>query len=279
MLSINCSGQLVEFSEPKVMGIINLTPDSFYDGGKLGDIRAILKQAEQMLQNGATFLDIGGYSSRPGADDVNQDEEINRVIPGVRAIVKEFPQAIVSIDTFRTEVALAAVQEGAAIINDISGGELDPRMFETAAGLGVPYICMHMRGTPGSMALLNQYDDLTRELLKYFSEKIGQANKAGINDLIIDPGFGFAKNRQQNFELLDELGYFKTLNKPLLVGISRKSMIYKTLETDPEQALNGTTVLNTLALLKGADILRVHDVKEASQCIRLLQMLPSQRQS
>ena len=218
---------------------------------------------------------MGGYSSRPGASDVPSEEEIRRVIPAIRAVTRELPEAIISVDTFRSEVAQAAVEEGAAMINDISGGELDEKMLETAGTLAVPYICMHMRGTPATMSSMTDYQDITRDLISYFSDKIDRANKAGINDIILDPGFGFAKTRQQNFELLDELTHLKVLQKPLLVGLSRKSMVYKTLNTDASNALNGTTVLHTAALLKGADILRVHDVKEAVECVRLIERFPS----
>jgi len=273
--SINCNGNLIELSRPSIMGIINLTPDSFYDGGRLKDSSDVLRQAEEMLTQGATFLDMGGYSSRPGASDVQSGEEIRRVIPAIRAVAGEFPEAVISVDTFRSEVAQAAVEEGAALINDISGGEMDEKMLETAGNLSVPYICMHMRGTPATMSSMTDYQDITHDLISYFSDKIGQANKAGINDLILDPGFGFAKTRGQNFKLLDELTHLKVLEKPVLVGVSRKSMVYKTLDTDPESALNGTTVLHTVALLKGADILRVHDVKEAVECVRLVEHLSS----
>jgi len=255
------------------MGIINTTPDSFYDGGNTTSKKTILLQAEKMMNEGATFLDIGGYSSRPGANEVSEKEEINRVLPAIEAILKAFPNALISIDTFRSEVAFEAIKMGAAIINDISGGNLDGNMFATVAKLKVPYIMMHMRGEPKTMNSLTNYDNITKELLFYFSEKIALATKMGINDIIIDPGFGFAKDAALNFELLDNLELFKTLKTPFLVGLSRKSTIYKTLNISTEEALNGTTVLHTVALLKGASIIRVHDVKEAMECITLLENL------
>jgi len=274
--NINCKGTLIELSIPKVMGIINVTPDSFYDGGKTFQKKNILEQAEKMISEGATFLDIGGYSSRPDADEVSEEEEIKRVIPAIEAILKEFPEALLSIDTFRSKVATKAVNTGAAIINDISGGTLDPEMFKQVSLLKVPYILMHMRGTPQNMKTQTNYDNISKEVLTYFSEKIAKAHKAGINDIIVDPGFGFAKNAEQNFELLNNLELFKSLSAPCLVGISRKSTIYNTLKVSAEDALNGTTVLHTVALLKGASILRVHDVKEAKECITLLQNLKTE---
>jgi dihydropteroate synthase len=272
-MTLNCKGSLIDLSVPKVMGIINVTPDSFYDGGKTLGLAAILKQAEDMLSEGATFLDVGGYSSRPGASEISEAEELQRVLPAIDAILKEFPEALISIDSFRSKVAKMAVEAGAAVVNDISGGRLDSEMFATVSKLQVPLIMMHMRGTPQTMTQLTNYENVTRDVLKYFSEKIAEARAAGINDIIADPGFGFAKTREQSFELLNNLELFKQLNVPYLVGISRKSMIYKTLETSAENALNGTTALHTIALLKGASILRVHDVKEATECIKLLQLL------
>lgn len=255
------------------MGIINITPDSFYDGGKTFSEKDFLKQAEKMLAEGATFLDIGGYSSRPGADEISETEETKRVVAAIQLILKKFPEALISIDTFRSEVAKKAVEAGACIINDISGGTLDLNMYNTASKLKVPYILMHMRGTPKTMASLNTYKNVTIEVIKYLSEKISLARAEGINDIIIDPGFGFAKTRSQSFELLNNMELFQNLGLPVLAGVSRKSMIYKTLETSAENALNGTTSLNTIALLKAASILRVHDVKEAIECIILTQGL------
>ena len=266
---INCKGNLIDFSTPKVMGILNLTPDSFYDGGRHGNEEEILSHTENMLNAGATFIDVGAYSSRPGAVDISQEEEIKRILPVVEILLKEFPEILLSIDTFRGEVAKKCVEAGAAMINDISGGNLDSKMFNTVAELQVPYILMHMRGTPKNMKDLNQYEDVVQDLLFYFSGKIEEARSLGINDLIIDPGFGFSKNISQNFELLSKLELFRNLDLPILSGISRKSLIYKTLDSTSEEALNGTTVLNTVCLLKGAHILRVHDVKEAVECVKL----------
>lgn len=273
MYTLNCNGQLLDLSKPKIMGIINVTPDSFYDGGNTMDSSSILKQAARMLEEGASILDIGGYSSRPGADDVPLTVELERVLGAIKAIVSKFPDAIISVDTFRPEVARAAISEGAAIINDISGGMIDPEMLKTIGSMNVPYICMHMRGTPQTMTSLNNYDDLITELLSFFSERISKAREAGINDFVADPGFGFAKNSSQNFELLSQLESFKHLEVPFLVGISRKSMIYKTLNISADEALNGTTALHSIALLKGASILRVHDVKEAVECVKLVGQL------
>ena len=272
-MTINCKGSLIDFTTPKVMGILNLTPDSFYDGGRNSSEKDYLLHAEKMLKEGADFIDVGAYSSRPGAVDISEEEELSRLVPVVQLLLKEFPEALLSIDTFRSEVARQAVENGAAIINDISGGSLDPEMLKTVAELQVPYILMHMRGNPKNMKDLNQYDDLAKDLLFYFSEKISEARDLGINDLIIDPGFGFSKNIAQNFELMSKLELFKNLNLPLLSGISRKSLIYKTFHTTPNEALNGTTVLNTISLLKGAHILRVHDVKEAVECVKLTSLV------
>ncbi len=253
------------------MGIINVTPDSFYDGGKTMTLLDIVSQAEQMINEGATFLDVGGYSSRPGADEISEAEELKRVLPAIEAIDREFPDMLISVDTFRSTVAKKAVEHGAALINDISGGTLDKAMISTVAGLAVPYIAMHIRGTPKTMNSQTNYENVTRDVIFYFSEKIAEARANGINDIIADPGFGFAKTRQQSFEILNNLELFRQLNIPLLVGLSRKSMIYKTLQSTPENALNGTTALHSIALLKGASILRVHDVKEAVECVTLLQ--------
>ncbi|MEG9328569.1 dihydropteroate synthase [Salinimicrobium catena] len=267
---INCKGQLVDLSTPKVMGILNITPDSFYDGGKRKTKREFLLHAEKMLKEGATFIDVGAYSSRPGATDIPEGEELQRILPVVKSLLEEFPDILLSIDTFRSKVAEECVAAGAAMVNDISAGNLDPKMMETIGRLQVPYIIMHMRGTPQTMKDLNEYEDLTEDILQYFSEKISEARDHGINDLIVDPGFGFSKNIAQNFELLSQLELLKNLELPLLSALSRKSLIYKTFNTTPEEALNGTTVLNTISLLKGANILRVHDVKEAMECVKLV---------
>lgn len=255
------------------MGILNVTPNSFYDGGKYTNDNALLNQVEKMLAEGATFIDIGAYSSKPSAVFVSEADEIARLVPVVQLILQHFPEALISVDTFRAKVAKAALEAGACIVNDIAAGSLDEQMMQTVAAFQAPYIMMHMKGNPQTMQSLAQYNNITKEVLFYFSEKIAQARSFGINDLIIDPGFGFAKTTEQNFELLANLELFDRLELPILVGVSRKSMIYKTLETTAEFALNGTTVLNTIALQKGSDILRVHDVKEAIECVKLHQSL------
>lgn len=270
-MTINCNGELIDLSIPKVMGILNVTPDSFFDGGRYTNDCEVLQRVEQMLTDGATFIDVGGYSSKPNAAAVTVQEEKARTIPVVASIVQHFPEAIVSIDTFRSDVAQLCLDQGAAIVNDISAGLLDPLMLKIVANYQVPYIMMHMKGTPQTMSALAQYDDLVKEILFYFSERIAAARSLGISDLIVDPGFGFAKTIDQNFELLRHLDIFKNLDLPILAGVSRKSMIHKTLQIKPEEALYGTTVLNTLALEKGAAILRVHDVKEAVETIKLWQ--------
>ncbi len=272
-MTINCKGNLIDLSSPKVMGVLNITPNSFFDGGKYKDETAILTQVEKMLSAGATFIDVGAYSSKPNAEFVTEQEEIERIVPVIELILKHFPDTLLSIDTFRSAVAKATLDCGAALINDISAGSLDAAMFEVVAKYNVPYIMMHMRGNPQTMQTLTNYDNVVKEILFYFSEKIALARSFGINDLIVDPGFGFAKTLAQNFEIFQKLEHFHILELPLLVGISRKSMIYKTLETTAQEALNGTTVLNTVALTKGAQILRVHDVKEAVECVTLLQNL------
>ena len=268
-MTINCKGTVIDLSPPKIMGILNVTPNSFFDGGKYFDEIAILQQVEKMLNEGATFIDVGAYSSKPSADYVSEEEEIRRLIPIVELLVTEFPEIILSIDTFRSPVAEKAIEAGAAIINDISAGSLDTEMMSTIAKLQVPYIMMHMKGTPNTMQSLTQYEDILKEMLFYFAQKIKQARSLGINDLIVDPGYGFAKTTEQNFEVLQKSELFQMLELPVLIGLSRKSMIYKTLNSTPQEALNGTTVLNTLALTKGASILRVHDVKEAMETIAL----------
>lgn len=268
-MTINCKGNLIDFNFPKVMGILNLTPDSFYDGGKYSDEKSILKQSEKMLTEGASFIDLGGYSTRPGAADISPDEELSRMLPIVELLLKEFPKALLSIDTFRSEIAERCLAIGAAMINDISAGIQDGKMMGVIAKNKVPYIMMHMRGTPKNMQELCAYDDIIIDIRHYFSERIALARSLGINDIIIDPGFGFSKTRQQNFELLQHLELFQTFETPVLVGLSRKSMIYKTLDIDAISALNGTTALNMLALDKGVKMLRVHDVKEAMECVKL----------
>lgn len=273
MSTINCKGTLINLSTPKVMGIVNVTPDSFFDGGKLTNSNEILFQVEKMLGEGATFIDLGGYSSKPGAEFVSETEELNRVIPIVKLLVEKFPDILLSIDTFRSEVAQQAIENGAALINDISAGLLDENMLEMVAKLQVPYIMMHMKGTPKTMQSFANYEDVLKEMNYYFSERIAKARRFGLNDIIIDPGFGFAKTLEQNYELLHNLELLQFHDLPILAGISRKSMIYKALETSPENALNGTTFLHAICLQKGATILRVHDVKEAVECVKLMSRL------
>lgn len=266
---MNCKGQLIDLSVPRVMGILNLTPNSFFDGGKYNNEDEIITRATNILTEGADFIDLGGYSSKPNAEFVSEQEEIDRVVPAIELILKHFPDALLSVDTFRAGVAKASIESGAAIINDIAAGELDDKMFDVIAKYNVPYIMMHMRGNPQTMQSLTQYDDILKEMLFYFSEKVQKARSLGINDLILDPGFGFAKTTDQNFEVMQKMELFNLLELPVLAGISRKSMIYKTLHITAEEALNGTTILNTIALSKGAKILRVHDVKEAVECVTL----------
>ena len=268
--SIRIKGRLLSLESPVVMGIINTTPDSFFSGSRAQTLEAVLASAAEMLEQGATILDIGGYSTRPGASDVPVQEELDRIIPAIEAISKRFPEAIISIDTFRASVAKAAVAAGAHIVNDVSGGNSDEAMFKTVAELGVPYILMHSRGNPQTMASLNQYNNLSTDIVKELAANLVQLRALGVVDVVIDPGFGFAKNIEQNFLLLSDLPVFQELDCPLLVGISNKGMIYKTLGVEPNEALNGTTVLNTIGLLQGAHIIRVHQVKEAMQCVRLL---------
>ena len=274
-MTINCKGKLIDLTTPKVMGILNLTPDSFYDGGKYGDIDAAISQVEVMLSDGARFIDVGAYSSRPGATDISVEEEERRLIPVVRQLVTTFPEIVISVDTFRASVAKKAIEAGAAIVNDISAGMLDDDMMAVVGALQVPYIMMHMRGTPQTMKQLTTYDNLLKEVMYYFSERVAVAKSHKINDLVIDPGFGFAKTTAQSFELLNNLDLFKAFEMPVLAGVSRKSMIYKTLDVAADGALNGTTVLNTVAISKGARILRVHDVKEAMEVISLSNALTS----
>lgn len=267
--TLNINGSLLDLSRPIVMGILNVTPDSFYDGSQYNSDKIISEHTLKMLSEGAKIIDVGGYSSRPGAEVVSINEEIKRVTRAIDSIIKEVPTAIISIDTFNAEVAKAAMLSGASIINDISAGELDPQMFPLVVDLKAPYIMMHMKGNPKNMQTLTSYDNIISEMMDYFISKVKYLQSHGVPDIIIDPGFGFAKTKEQNFEILQKLSYFKGLGLPLLVGVSRKSMIYKTLETTVDKALNGTSVLNTIALMNGAQILRVHDVKEAVECIQL----------
>lgn len=265
-------GQLVDLSYPRVMGVLNVTPDSFFEGSRVQE-HDLLKAAEKMLSEGATFLDIGGYSSRPGAADISEQEELQRVVPSINLLAKKFPEAILSVDSFRSRVAQEAVAAGAHLVNDISAGALDPDMLSVVGNLNVPYIAMHMRGTPQTMTEHTNYDDLLLEIIQYFSAVLQRARAASIHDVLIDPGFGFAKTIDQNFTVLKNLRLFSELSCPMVIGLSRKSTIYKTLKTTPDNALNGTTVLNTIALLGGAHILRVHDVKEAVEVVSLIRQL------
>jgi len=268
-MNINCKGKLIDISSPKVMGILNLTPDSFYDGDMYNNEKTILNQVEKMLNDGASFIDLGAYSSRPGATHVSEDEEKNRIIKIVELLAKEFPKANLSIDTFRSSVADECLSAGASIINDITASEYDTEILKVAHKHNAPYIMMHMKGMPGNMMKNNKYNNLIKDILYYFSMKIETARSAKVNDIIVDPGFGFSKDIDQNYSLLKNLDLLKSLDLPILVGLSRKSMIYKLLETTPEYALNGSTTLNTIALLNGASILRVHDVKEAMECVKI----------
>lgn len=270
MYTLNCKGKLLVLDKPLVMGILNVTPDSFYDRHLLTGVDAIITHAGKMISEGADILDIGGQSTKPGSQRITIEEELARVLPIVILLQQKYPDLVLSIDTYYAEVATAAVNAGADIVNDISGGDMDAAMLQTVAALQVPYICMHMRGTPETMQQKTNYDDVVKEVLDYFIEKITACTTAGIKDVIIDPGFGFAKTIQHNFTLLKNLQAFQMLNKPILAGLSRKGTIYKTLGITVEEALNGTTVLNTLAFLNGAAIVRVHDVKEAKEIITLL---------
>ncbi|MDR3695820.1 dihydropteroate synthase [Mucilaginibacter sp.] len=267
--TLNAGGYLIDLSSPKVMGIINLTPDSFFAGSRKPGVEEAVLQAGKMLGEGATFLDLGAYSSRPGAVDISIQEETDRLLPVIEAIRAEYPEAMLSVDTFRSKVAEAAINAGGHIINDISGGQLDEDMFATAARLQVPYILMHMKGTPQNMLQKTDYEDVFAEVYDYFSTKYYQLKQLGVHDVIIDPGFGFAKKQEQSYALMSRLEEFNRLQLPILAGVSRKRMIYHLLGIDPEEALNGTTALNTIALTKGANILRVHDVKEAVEAVKI----------
>ena len=272
-MTININGTLLDLTTPKIMGILNVTADSFYDGGVYNSDKKILNQVEKMIDEGLDMIDIGGYSSRPGAKEVNLDDEIARVIPTIELIKNKFSDTIISIDTFRSEVAKKAINAGASIINDISAGDLDPEMFNCVAELKVPYIMMHMKGNPNNMQKNPTYENVVIEIVKNLSKKLFLAKKAGIIDVIIDPGFGFGKTAKHNYCILNNLSFFNELGCPILVGISRKSMVYKLLDTNPEDALNGTTCLNTISIINGAKILRVHDVKEAKEVITLTNFL------
>ena len=272
--SINISGKLLDLSSPIVMGILNITPDSFYDGGQYNTDEKIIEHAEQILSEGAKILDIGAYSSRPGAKNISEEKELSKLKNALSIIRKKFPEAIISVDTFRSSIAEYVVKEfDVNIINDISSGELDDKMFNVIAKLNVPYIIMHMQGTPQNMQLNPQYDDLIKDIIKYLSAKVDKLNLLGVNDVIIDPGFGFGKTLDNNYELMNKLDAFKIFQLPILVGVSRKSMIYKYLETTPDEALAGTIALNTIALLHDTNILRVHDVKQAVDTIKIVEKL------
>ena len=273
MFTLNCRGKLLVAERPLIMAIINVTPDSFYEGSRCDNADAVLKQTERMLNEGADIIDIGAQSTRPNAQLISIDEELSRLAGIIDVVTDKFPNAFISIDTFYSKVADLCVAAGACIINDVSGGQMDPEMISTAARLGAPYVCMHMRGTPQTMQHLNDYDDVTKAVLDYFIVKTAECKAAGVKDLIIDPGFGFSKNIQQNFQLLQHMDKLKMLDRPILVGLSRKSTIYKTLGVTAAEALNGTTVMNTIALTKGASILRVHDIREAKECVTLYSQL------
>ncbi len=266
-MQINCKGHLIDLTSPKIMGILNVTPDSFYDGGLYKSDKDILMQVQKMLSDGATFVDIGAYSSRPNAAHISENEELSRLLPIVQLLVKEFPSIVLSIDTFRSRIAHEAINTGASLINDISGGDLDKNMFPTIAELQVPYIMMHMVGSPQNMQSNIDYDDLIKDIILYFSQKIFELRQLGVNDLIIDPGFGFSKTLDQNFELLQKMQLLNTFKLPVLAGLSRKSMLYNLLDSSADLALNATTAANMVALNNGATILRVHDVKEAKETI------------
>ncbi|MDX5585165.1 MAG: dihydropteroate synthase [Aureibaculum sp.] len=275
MSSINCKGKLIDLDTPKVMGILNITPDSFFDGGKFKSDANILKHTEKMLSEGATFIDVGGYSSRPNAQHISEDEELKRVIPVVELLIKKWPEVLISIDTFRSNVATKCVNIGACMINDISAGNMDVKMFTTVAKLQVPYIIMHMQGTPQTMQKTPKHVDIVHEVVLYFSKKVNELHALNVNDIIIDVGFGFGKAPEENYELLKNLSLLKNLEVPILTGISRKSMLYKLLDITPAKALNATTVANTMALLNGTNILRVHDVKEAVEAIIIVNAIES----
>ncbi|AOW17072.1 dihydropteroate synthase [Polaribacter vadi] len=272
-MTINCKGTLIDLSSPKVMGILNITPDSFYDGGKYKDETAILKQVEKMLLEGATFIDVGAYSSRPGAKHIAEEEELQRIVPVIDLLIKHFPEIIISVDTFRSKIALETINSGAAMINDISGGTMDAKMFETVANLQVPYVLMHMLGTPQNMQKNPVYKDVVEDIISFFAEQIFKLHQLKLNDVIIDVGFGFGKTSDHNYEILKNLSLFKNLDAPILAGISRKSMLYKILDISAQEALNATTSANTIALLNGVNILRVHDVKEAVEAVKIVEQV------
>jgi dihydropteroate synthase len=271
--TLNCNGKLIDLSQPKVMGILNFTPDSFYSDSRIKTDSNLLHKVESMLLDGATFIDIGAYSSRPGAEYVSDIEETERLLPALEIILKEFPETLISVDTFRSEIAEKAIDLGAALINDISGGNLDNKMFNLVAKKQVPYILMHMRGTPQTMSSLNVYEDLILDVITELQQKVKVLQEKGLNDIVIDPGLGFAKDLNQSYKIVKHLKSFEILGQPLLIGASRKSMIYKALECEADKALNGTTVVHTASLLNGASILRVHDIKPAMDAIKITNLL------
>ncbi len=272
-MTINCNGKLIDLSTPKVMGILNITPDSFYDGGNYSSDIDILNQTEKMLNEGATFIDIGAYSSRPNAEHISEDEELKRLLPTLKLLINKFPDILISVDTFRGKTASESVEIGACMINDISGGTLDKNMFQTIGKLQVPYVLMHIQGNPQNMQQEPTYENVVRDLLYYFSEKIALLRQEKVNDIILDVGFGFGKTMEHNYELLKRLSSFKTFETPILTGVSRKSMLYNLLNTSAKEALNATSVANTIALQSGTSILRVHDVKEALETIKIVSQI------
>ena len=270
IMTINCKGTLIDLTSPKVMGILNITPDSFFDGGKYKNEKTILTQTEKMLNEGATFIDVGAYSSRPGAENVLEEKEIQRIVPVIELLIKHFPEIIISVDSFRSNVVNKAINAGAALVNDISGGNMDEEMFDVVAKLQVPYIMMHMQGVPQNMQTNPVYKDIVTEVTSFFAAQLLKLRQLKVNDVIIDVGFGFGKTGVHNFELLNKLSLFKNLELPILTGVSRKSMLYNLLDITPQKALNATTVANTVALLNGTNILRVHDVKEAVEAVKIV---------
>ena len=272
-MNITCNGKIIELNTPKIMGILNITPDSFFDGGKYNSDKAIIKQTKKMLKQGATFIDIGAYSSRPNAKHITENEELSRILPIVKLLVKEFPNILISIDTFRSKVAKKCIEAGACMINDISGGTLDKKMFKTIAKYQVPYVLMHLKGTPQNMQNNPEYDDIINEITNYFIDKTNQLKALKVKDVILDVGFGFGKTLEHNYTILNHLNRFSKLEYPILAGISRKSMLYKVLNSKPSKMKNATSIANTIALLNGASILRVHDVKEVMECVKIVGML------
>ncbi len=272
-MTINCNGKLIDLSSPKVMGILNITPDSFFDGGNYSSNKEILLQTKKMLNDGATFIDIGAYSSRPNAKHISEDEELNRLLPIIELLIKSFPEILISVDTFRSNIAKKSIEIGACMINDISGGTLDKNMFKTIGELQIPYILMHIKGTPQNMQEEPIYDNIVQDIMSYFAKKVMELRQEKVNDIILDVGFGFGKTLEHNYELLKKLSHFKTFELPILTGISRKSMLYNLLNTSAEEALNATSVANTIALQNGTTILRVHDIKEAMETIKIVEQV------